>query len=69
MKWGTDPLGVVLAEVRDLGPVSVADIVLNTDIPERTVRRCLADLERTELVESDNYQRRARVWLPIFRQR
>lgn len=58
-----DPLGVVLAEVRDVGPVTVAEIAAGTGIAERDVRRHLARLEDTGYVESENYQRRARVWM------
>lgn len=58
-----DMVGVVLAEVRDMGPVTVAEIAAATGLSASTVRRHLADLESSGLVESDNYQRRARVYL------
>lgn len=58
-----DPTGVVLAEVRDMAPVTVAQIVAGTGLPESTVRRRLAELEATGYVESDDYQRRARVYV------
>lgn len=59
-----EPTGVVLAEVRDMGPVTAADVARETGISVRDVRRHLAYLEEAGLVESDNYQRRARVWMP-----
>lgn len=58
-----DPIGVVLAEVRDMAPVTVADIAVGTGLSKSTVRRYLAELESCGLVESDDYQRRARVYL------
>lgn len=65
MEDGQDPVGVVLAEVRDMGPVSAADIAIQVGLSESSVRRHLAYLEETGLVESDDYQRRARVFLPV----
>lgn len=62
-----EALGVVLAEVRDMGPVSARQIADGTGIGESAVRRHLAALEESGLVESDDYQRRARVWLPLWR--
>jgi DNA-binding transcriptional ArsR family regulator len=59
-----DPVGVVLAEVRDVGPVSAAQIVEGTGLSESTVRRALSTLEEGQLVESESYRRRGRVWLP-----
>lgn len=58
-----DPVGVVLAEVRDMGPVSAAQIAEGTGLSERSVRRALATLEETGHVEADSYQRRGRVWM------
>jgi predicted ArsR family transcriptional regulator len=58
-----DPVGVVLAEVRDMGPVTAAQIAHETGLSESTVRRTLSTLEETGHVESDDYQRRGRVWL------
>jgi predicted ArsR family transcriptional regulator len=57
-------IGVVLAEIRDMGPATVAEIARGTGLSPSTVRRHLADLESSGLVESSNYQRRARVYLP-----
>jgi len=59
----TDDLGVVLAEVRDMAPVTVRAIAEATGLSGSTVRRHLATLESTGLVDSDDYQRRARVYL------
>jgi predicted ArsR family transcriptional regulator len=66
----SDPnsIGVVLAEVRDMGPVTVAEIVAGIGLSPSTVRRHLADLETSGLVESDDYpragtQRRVRVYM------
>lgn len=61
-------IGVVLAEVRDMGPVTAGAVARAVGLSESTVRRHLARLESAQLVESDNYQRRARVYLPVERQ-
>jgi predicted ArsR family transcriptional regulator len=58
-----DPRGEVLAEVRDMGPVTAGAIARATGLSESTVRRHLIELETSQLVESDRYQRRARVYL------
>ncbi len=58
-----NPVGPVLAEVRDMGPVTVRDIAVGVGRSESTVRRVLRYLQATEMVESDNYQRRSRVWM------
>jgi predicted ArsR family transcriptional regulator len=57
-------IGAVLAEVRDMGPVTVAEIAAQTGVSESSVRRHLAELESSGLIESDDYQRRARVFMP-----
>jgi predicted ArsR family transcriptional regulator len=57
------PVGVVLAEVRDMAPVTAASIAEATGLSESTVRRHLGALETSGLVESSNYQRRARVYM------
>jgi predicted ArsR family transcriptional regulator len=54
---------IVLAEVRDMGPATVAEIAAGTGLSASTVRRHLAELETSELVESSGYQRRARVYM------
>jgi DNA-binding transcriptional ArsR family regulator len=56
-------IGTVLAEVRDMGPITAAAIAEATGLSQSTVRRHLAELESSGLVESDDYQRRARVYL------
>jgi DNA-binding transcriptional ArsR family regulator len=53
----------VFAEVREIGPATVAEIVTGIGLSERAVRRALRRLEDAGLVESDNYQLRARVYL------
>jgi DNA-binding transcriptional ArsR family regulator len=58
-----NPVGAVLAEVRDMGPVTAARIADGTGLSISTVRRALALLEDTGYVESENYQRRAHVWI------
>lgn len=58
-----DPQGLVLAEVRDMGPTTAREIATETGLSESTVRRVLRHLEQTGLVESDNYQRRSHVWM------
>jgi DNA-binding IclR family transcriptional regulator len=58
-----DPIGVILAEVREMGPVSTAQIAEGTGLSESTVRRALLELKETGYVESDSYQRRGRVWM------
>jgi predicted ArsR family transcriptional regulator len=55
----------VLDEVREVGPATAKDIALNTGLKEPTVRRHLAELEAAGFVESDSYQRRARVFMPV----
>lgn len=62
----TEPLNdvdPVLAEVRDMGPTTVVEIVSGTGLSASTVRRKLYLLEAAGLVESDDYQRRARVYM------
>lgn len=54
---------VVLAEVREMGPVSAAQIAEGTGLSESTVRRALSTLEKSGQVEAEDYQRRGRVWL------
>jgi DNA-binding GntR family transcriptional regulator len=56
---------VVLAEVREMCPVTIADIVAGTGLAITTVRRALARLERDGLVEHSSYQRRARVYMAV----
>lgn len=56
-------IGMVLAEVRDMGPTTVLEVAANCGISEATARRKLAALEGLGLVESENYQRRARVYM------
>lgn len=56
------PVGLVLAEVRDMAPVTVAEIAEETGLSQSTVRRHLARLEEAGLVEWDDYQRRSRVY-------
>jgi predicted ArsR family transcriptional regulator len=51
-----------------MGPVTVAEIVAGIGLSPSTVRRHLADLETSGLVESDDYpragtQRRVRVYM------
>jgi predicted ArsR family transcriptional regulator len=48
-----NPVGVVLAEVRDMGPATVAEIAKGTGLSQSTVRRHLVHLETSGLVESD----------------
>jgi DNA-binding IclR family transcriptional regulator len=62
-----DLIGEVLAEVRDMAPVTAAEIAEATGLSKSTVRRHLAELESSGLVESDNYQRRSRVYLDARR--
>lgn len=64
MEDGQDVVGVVLAEVRDCGPVTVLEVAKGVGVSLTTARRVLNYLEETGLVESDNYQRRARVFMP-----
>jgi predicted ArsR family transcriptional regulator len=47
-----------------MGPVTVAEIAAQTGVSESSVRRHLAELESSGLIESDDYQRRARVFMP-----
>jgi predicted ArsR family transcriptional regulator len=65
MSGALDPAGVVLAEVRDMGPVTAAQIAHETGLSEGAVRRALSTLEEMQCVESDSYQRRGRVWLAV----
>lgn len=58
-----DPVGLVLAEVRDAGPTTVAEIATNVGLSLTTVRRALERLEASQLVESEAYQRRSRVYM------
>lgn len=58
-----NPVGIVLAEVRDMAPVTAAQIAEGTGLSERSVRRSLDTLESTGYVESEAYQRRSRVWM------
>jgi DNA-binding IclR family transcriptional regulator len=58
-----DKIGVVLAEVRDMGPATVRAIAAGTGYSASTVRRYLGQLREAGLVESDDYQRRSRVWM------
>jgi DNA-binding IclR family transcriptional regulator len=53
----------VLAEVQEVGPVTVADIVRGIGAPETNVRRALARLESDGLVSSSDYQLRAKVYI------
>jgi DNA-binding IclR family transcriptional regulator len=55
---------VLLDEVREMAPVTAGELARGTGMSERNVRRLLAELEQAGLVESDDYQRRARVWMP-----
>jgi DNA-binding transcriptional ArsR family regulator len=58
-----DSLTIVLDEVRDMGPVTVAGVVSGTGLARSTVRRALIVLESDKLIESDTYQqRRGRVY-------
>lgn len=59
---GYAPVGLVLVEVREMAPATVAEIAKGTGLSQSTVRRHLAELESEGLVESDNYQRRSRVY-------
>lgn len=54
---------VVLAEVRDMAPVSARQIAEGTGLSESAVRRALTTLEERGHVEADDYQRRGRVWM------
>jgi predicted ArsR family transcriptional regulator len=54
---------VVLAEVREMGPVTVAEIARGTGVSEPMIRIALHRLQEAGLVESDNYQKKAAVWL------
>lgn len=63
MSGEDDPVGLVLAEVRDMGPVTVAQIARGVGLSATTVRRALSRLEASELIESDNYHRRDRVYM------
>lgn len=53
----------VLAEMRDGLSGSARQIADDMGIPVGSARRALRRLERDRLVASDNYQRRARVYL------
>lgn len=55
--------GQVLAEVRDMGPVTVREIATGAGLPEWRVRAALGELKEAGLVESEGYQRRAHVWM------
>lgn len=59
----SDLTDMVLAEVREVGPVTVAQIVDGIGVSETTVRTALKRLEKAGLVGSDNYQLPARVWI------
>lgn len=61
-------LDAVLTEIREAAPVTAAEIARETGIPERNVRRLLAELEETGHIESETYQLPARVWLPVDEQ-
>lgn len=54
---------IVLAEVREMGPVTVAQIASGIDFSAPIVRVALNRLKEAGLVESDDYQRRESVWL------
>jgi ribosomal protein S25 len=54
---------LVLNEVRDMGPITAADITRNTGLTKTVVRRWLRHLEREGAIEHEDYQRRARVWM------
>lgn len=63
MSRRVERVALVLAEIREMGPVTVADIASGVGLSQTIVRRHLATLEKAGLVESDNYQRRARIYL------
>ncbi len=54
---------VVLAEVREMGPLSAHEVAVNLGISDDIARRRLRQLEEQGLIESDNHQRGARVWM------
>jgi Mn-dependent DtxR family transcriptional regulator len=54
---------IVLTEVREMGPITVAQIATGTDVSAPMVRVALHRLQEAGLVESDDYQRRESVWL------
>lgn len=60
MEQTTPTHETVLAEVREIGPVTVKQLVESTGFPESNVRRALHRLEKEGHVVSDNYQRRGR---------
>ena len=64
MSSSDETVDVVFAEVREMVPATVAEIVSGTGLAESTVRRALEQLETAGMVESDSYSRRARVWTP-----
>lgn len=53
----------VLAEVREMGPASVAQIAAGIGRPNASVHRVLQRLVTEGLVVSDNYQLTERVYL------
>ena len=53
----------VLTEVREVGPATAAAIADSAGLSERAVRRALVRLEEQGLVETEIYQRRARVFI------
>jgi predicted ArsR family transcriptional regulator len=53
----------VLTEVREVGPATAAAIADSAGLSERAVRRALERLEEQGLVETEIYQRRARVFM------
>lgn len=56
-------IGLVLAEVRDMGPITVLNVAGNLGIAESSARRLLKQLEESGLIESDDYQLLARVFI------
>lgn len=58
-----ETLNEVLAEVREMQPVTAMDVATGISVCEDTVRRALRQLEADGLVESDDYQQRSRVWM------
>lgn len=54
----------ILDEIREMGPISAPDIATNLGIPVDAARRVVYRLAAEGVLDSDDYQQRARVcWL------
>jgi DNA-binding Lrp family transcriptional regulator len=60
----SDTDALVFAEVQEIGPAPVAEIAAGVGLSPSTVRSALKRLEAAGDIESDNYQLRARVFMP-----